>query len=290
MTVTRLEAPPGLGRLYLAALTGARGSRAGELPATVYELAGVRAGGERLAAYDALCGFRLTDRLPPTFPHLLAFPLAMKLMTDPGFPFPLPGLVHVANRITQSRSLLLGEELLLRVSARDLRRHDRGRQLDVVGEALVDGAAVWTDVSTYLHIEGAPGARGHHAATEPPADPSARWRVDAGTGRRYAAVSGDSNPIHLHPLAARLFGFPRAIAHGMWLKARCLAALEGRLPDALEAAVEFRSPLLLPATVAFSSHRDGDGWRFSVVDARSGRPHLEGSAVPAGNRASPSGG
>ena len=96
-------------------------------------------------------------------------------------------------------------------------------------------------------------------------------------GRRYAAVSGDVNPIHLNPLAARLFGFRRAIAHGMWLKARCLAAFEGRLPDALTAEVEFKSPLLLPSTVDFTSHpQDGD-WTFAVAEARSGRPHLNGS-------------
>jgi acyl dehydratase len=90
-------------------------------------------------------------------------------------------------------------------------------------------------------------------------------------------VSGDVNPIHLNPLVARLFGFRRAIAHGMWLKARCLAALEGRLPDLLTAEVEFKSPLLLPSTVGFSSQPNGAGWTFAVAEARSGRPHLSGS-------------
>jgi len=100
--------------------------------------------------------------------------------------------------------------------------------------------------------------------------------VPRNIGRRYAAVSGDVNPIHLNSLAARLFGFRRAIAHGMWLKARCLAAFEGRLPDALTAEVEFKSPLLLPSTVGFASHpQDGD-WTFAVAEARSGRPHLAG--------------
>jgi acyl dehydratase len=96
-------------------------------------------------------------------------------------------------------------------------------------------------------------------------------------GRRYAAVSGDVNPIHLNPLVAKLFGFRRAIAHGMWLKARCLAALEGRLPDALTAEVEFKSPLLLPSTVGFASHLQDGGWTFTVAEASSSRPHLNGS-------------
>jgi hypothetical protein len=108
--------------------------------------------------------------------------------------------------------------------------------------------------------------------------PSAIWQVPRNVARRYAAVSGDVNPIHLNPLVARLFGFRRAIAHGMWLKARCLAALEGRLPDALTAEVELKSPLLLPSTVGFANRQQGSGWTFAVAEARSGRPHLSGSA------------
>ena len=87
---------------------------------------------------------------------------------------------------------------------------------------------------------------------------TAHWRVPGDLGRRYAAVSGDRNPIHLHALSAKAFGFPRAIAHGMWTKARCLAAL--RLPDALTAEVRFKQPILLPSTVTFGEADD----RFAV--------------------------
>jgi acyl dehydratase len=80
----------------------------------------------------------------------------------------------------------------------------------------------------------------------------------------------------MHDLSAKLFGFPRAIAHGMWTKARCLAALEGRLPDAYAVKARFRRPILLPAKVAFASAEEGDAIRFSVRDARKDTPHLEG--------------
>ena len=91
-------------------------------------------------------------------------------------------------------------------------------------------------------------------------------------GRRYAAVSGDRNPIHLHPLSARLFGMPKPIAHGMWLKARCLALLQGELPDAYAAEVSFKLPVYLPGKVSFAS---GDG-RFSLHDEKNEKPHLSG--------------
>jgi acyl dehydratase len=96
-------------------------------------------------------------------------------------------------------------------------------------------------------------------------------------GRRYGSVSGDRNPIHMHALSARLFGFPQAIAHGMWTKARCLAALEARLPDAYTVDVSFRRPILLPSRVTFSA----EGERFAVRSARNPETiHLEGTVTP----------
>jgi acyl dehydratase len=106
---------------------------------------------------------------------------------------------------------------------------------------------------------------------------TATWKLRGDLGRRYASVSGDVNPIHMHPLSAKLFGFPSVIAHGMWTKAHCLAALEGRLPDAFTVAVSFRRPILLPATVAFAQAASDGGLRFSVRDARKSTPHLAGS-------------
>ncbi|MDX3161552.1 MaoC/PaaZ C-terminal domain-containing protein, partial [Streptomyces scabiei] len=82
------------------------------------------------------------------------------------------------------------------------------------------------------------------------------WRWGGDVGRRYGAVSGDRNPIHLHPLGARLFGFPRAIAHGMWTVARCLA--EHGTPPATRVRAEFRAPVSLPGTVTYAA--DGQTW------------------------------
>jgi acyl dehydratase len=226
-----------------------------------------------LAAYDRVCGFRLRDELPSTYPHVLAFPLTMELLTGP-FPFSPLGLVHIGNRIEQLRPLRAGETLELRVWADGLASHERGRQFAVHGEAAVDGDIVWRDRSTYLHREGG-GSSGPRERSEPP-DASALWDVPGDIGRRYARVSGDANPIHLHPLTAKALGQPGAIAHGMWTEARCLAALEGELPDAYAVDVRFKLPLRIPGRAAFS-YRDGE---FSVHDARSGKPHLTGAVSP----------
>ncbi len=94
-------------------------------------------------------------------------------------------------------------------------------------------------------------------------------------------MSGDHNPIHLYGLTAKAFGFPRQIAHGMWSKARCLAALEGRLPDAVTVEVAFRKPILLPGTVAFGARRTEGGYAFSLTRPKDGAPHLLGRATRA---------
>ena len=229
----------------------------------------VRVDAKHLAAYARVCGFTsLGDALPPTYPHVLAFGLHTALMGDGRFPFAPIGLVHVANRIVQHRPILLGEPLDLTVRAGALAPHRRGRTFAFLSEARVDGELVWEDVSTMLRR----GPGSDVAPREPQFElppVTEEWRLPGDLGRRYAAVSGDRNPIHLHPLSAKAFGFPRAIAHGMWTKARCLAAL--RLPHAFAVDVRFKKPILLPGTVTFGQQED----RFAV------HGHLEGRCTAA---------
>jgi acyl dehydratase len=105
------------------------------------------------------------------------------------------------------------------------------------------------------------------------------WRLPGDLGRRYAAVSGDRNPIHLYPLTAKALGFPRQIAHGMWSKARCVAAIENRLPDAVRVDVVFKKPIVLPGSVSFGVARTPDGHAFSLTRPKDGAPHVVGRAV-----------
>lgn len=259
---------PGAGRLPFVAGGG------GAIPVASRTLDGVSVDRSHLADYNRVCGFRLRDEVPATYPHVLAFPLHMQLMTDGRFPFPAVGLVHVANRIDVRRPLLASEALDVSVHATQPTPHPKGKTFSIVTSVCVGDDLVWTEESTMLRR--GPSNDGVSKGERPrgggaPPSASASWKLPGDLGRRYAGVSGDSNPIHLHSVTARLFGFPSAIAHGMWTKARCLAALEASLPDAYAVDVEFKRPILLPTTVGFG--RDGD--RFAV---RSGDTiHLEGA-------------
>jgi acyl dehydratase len=161
------------------------------------------------------------------------------------------------------------------VRAQNLAAQPKGRTVDVVAEARVDGELAWEDVSTYLHREAGSGSEPRRTEPDPFAalPARARWTVGGDAGRRYAAVSGDRNPIHMYDLTAKAFGFPRAIAHGLWTKARAVAEFDADPPDGFEVAVRFRAPILLPSTVTFGS-REG---QFTVRNAKSGAPHLDGT-------------
>lgn len=270
---------PGAGRLPWVAGGGS------EIPDVTLGRAGVAASAHDVAAYARVCGFRLRDELPATYPHMLAFDLHMQLMTDGRFPFGAIGLVHVANTITVSRALRVGEAFDLRVHPTPLEEHPKGRTFSIVSQAAVDGEVVWEERSTLLRRGGgaADGGSPRDARKKPSAPPPfvAEWSLPGDLGRRYAAVSGDSNPIHLHSLSARLFGFPRAIAHGMWTKARCLAALERDLPERYTVEAAFKKPVLLPGKVVFGAAGAGGTSgkiRFGVRSAQDEETvHLEGA-------------
>ena len=264
---TVLDRSPRLGGLYVKAALGAVGRRGHELPDTELLHEAVSVDRDHLAEYARVCGFPVADALPATYPHVLAFPMQVALMAQRSFPLPLPGLVHVRNRITLRRAIDAAEPLSVLVHAEGLRAHPKGAQVDLVARVDAAGEPVWEGRSTYL----ARGATAPEGAAEPAEPqriedgrPVATWLVDAGVGRRYAHASGDVNPIHLHPLTAKAFGFPRAIAHGMWTAAHALAALQGRLPAAFTYDVAFGKPLLLPSTVELRTRSADGGWSIEV--------------------------
>src|SRR5436190_4621921 len=136
----------GLGLLKRAGVLG----RGNELPPLELTVSDITTERDHLAAYARTCGFRIGDTLPPTYPHVLAFPLALRLMTDRAFPMPLGGLVHVANQIRQQRPIGVREALTFCVRAEHLRPHRKGTQFDLVTEAGVGGSIVWREASTFL--------------------------------------------------------------------------------------------------------------------------------------------
>lgn len=288
MTVHEFTAVPGTASLYSRAVLGSlTGKKGKELPDLELVMRDVKIDRANLTAYNRVCGFSQRDTLPLTYGFVLGFPLHMSLMTDPSFPFAAMGMVHIQNRITQHRPVSASEVLTIIVKPANLRPHDKGVQFDILTTLKSGDEVVWECASTMLRRQA--GSEGNKSSSPRPATQASRnttanvqWIIPGDIGRRYGTISGDRNPIHLYAFTAKLFGFPRAIAHGMWTKARCLAALEGRLPDACTIDVQFKLPVLLPAKVAFHSEPRADGrFSFGLNDLKSGKPHLSGTVQKA---------
>ena len=263
-----LNSEPGLSELYVRAATRRK------ITGTTLPDSGLRCwvdvDQKRLAAYRNVCGFTDNALLPPTYPHILAFALQMQLLTAKEFPFPLLGLIHLSNRIRVLRPMGGVGRVRVSVQVQNLQPHAKGATFDVVTTLDDQLGPLWEAESQML-------CRGVKLEGEPVEDvltPSltmtqvAQWKAPADIGRQYAKVSGDYNPIHLSAVSAKLFGFPTAIAHGLWNKARTLAALDDHLPTAnVEIAVQFRKPVRLPSEVTLLASAAGSSGDFQLLGA-----------------------
>lgn len=284
--VIDFESVPAVAPTYLRALSGGNRLPDGEtIPAIESHVTGVHAQRSKLRGYRRVCGFTDDALLPVTYPHVLAFPLHMAVMTHPAFPLKLMGLVHVRNRIAQQKALREDAAVNMTVAVGGHRDVHNGVEFDLTTEVQTDsGDVVWESVSTMLSRARASskrsGKREKRDRKELVNPHYASWQVPANTGRRYARSAGDINPIHLSMLSAKLLGFPRAIAHGMWLKARAAAQLQEHLrSEHYSIDVAFKRPVLLPSEVRLA-YSDGEhGMDFILADRQGEVPHMVGEII-----------
>ena len=268
-------------------------SQAGEpLPELTAALKDYAPDRQKIAAYMRTCGIppSIPQALPLLYPQVLAGPLHSQLLAHPDFPLQAAGLIHVGNTITQHRLIMAHEVLSLHVSLRGTRPARKGHEFDMLTRALIKEECVWEATTTILspaalspEPEGT--SRRSFAPISPPYVRSASVRVPEDQGRRYGKVSGDFNPIHLHALSAKLFGFKRAIAHGMWTLARCVAEVHDDVPadGRVHLDVAFKRPVFLPSSFLLNATKDARG--CVAMEARAPRGdtlHLAATLTPLG--------
>ncbi len=253
------------------------------LPPVTLVMPRVVVDGAHVARYGAVCGFKPADGVPLIYPQMLTFPLVTHYISSPDCPWPALGTVHLANAISQHAALQPGDAVRVELQTGELFAHDKGQVFDLQLRILRGDDLVWTTTQTLLRVGVKPAAGQSYAGQIPgdaPLSCQAEFFAPADLGRRYGAVSGDRNPIHLSALSAKLFGFKRAIAHGMWTQARAAACL---LPDHPLAQaslnVEFKTPLFLPAKATLWSARTAGGAQFEVRDGKGQKPHVRGQLV-----------
>lgn len=258
-------------------------TRGGQVPSRTVTVKELPVDHANVAEYAAVTGLRYGNNVPLTYPFALTFPAVMSLVTGFDFPFAALGSVHTENHITQYRPIAVTDTVGVRVRAENLREHRKGLLVDLITDVGVGGDLqdiAWHQVTTFLHrqrtsLSDEPKPPPEKQPKLPP--PGTVLRLTPGRIRRYAVVGGDHNPIHTNPIAARLFGFPTVIAHGMFSAAAVLANIEARLPDAVRYSVRFGKPVLLPATTGLYIDEREDGWDISLRNVAKGYPHLTGT-------------
>jgi hypothetical protein len=276
------ETPGTLNQYRRALFSKAIKTKTPILPTTRITLCDVIADAKKVAKYSEVCGFKKdNNKLPMTLPHLLAFPLHLELMLLRDFPFAVMGLVHVRNEITQYRAIDILEKMDITCFFNEIRETAKGYDIEVKTEIHITGQKVWESISTNLvrqKTDITPIPKSIRPNTLPTYPYKEFWHLSSDLGRRYALVSGDSNPIHLFSLSAKLFGFKGHIAHGMWSKARIVAALYRKLDtDACRVIVDFKLPVFLPTSVQLNHDEDGKTINFDLRDNGGIKPHLKGS-------------
>ncbi len=275
-----LKAMPTLFSLYRKIFFGRKpGWNEQDLPKIYVSTPNVTLSHEKVEQYSSVCGFEFDGKtLPLTYMYVMAFRLHAVIFTHDGITFPLLGMIHLKNSITQHRTLSVDETFNIECRLSSSTVTDSGLEFELVSKAFVGDELVWESLSTYLYrIENS-----KRRVRPPKANPMAwdtpeSWSLAEDLGRRYAKASGDYNLIHLHPVLSKRFGFDRILAHGMWSKARCIAQMMpqiGERPCTVDVA--FKLPLFMPSDVCFDSEVDEDNLVFELRDARGRRPHLSG--------------
>ncbi len=243
---------------------------------------------EVVARYREVCGYGVGEAVPSSFMETLFQGLMVEIVLAPSFPFSPFGVIHLGQTMQRHRAVAPDAVLDLRCSLAGVMQTRRGFEVEVAMLAEQAGQPVWQGTAGLISRGKATRAGKTGSAKLPPVQDGGGWsepqalEVPGDTGRRYAGVSGDYNPFHLYGVLAKLFGFPKPIAHGMWTLARALAWVESGLPELPEAyrvQASFKKPLLMPGSVALRQRPLAEGavgCDFEVRHARKDHPHLVG--------------
>jgi hypothetical protein len=249
-----------------------------------------------LTRYIKICGFIDTGYLPITYPFVICFPLLMKILTSAAFPVPVLGLIHYKNQIIQYKPIKNTAALTLVCRINNDQTALIGRLINIHFEVFEQDKLLWKCISTFLSkapVSRVVKRRGTRTTDNDSnsmhntnssgqlkltnMEHVATYNINSFTALNYASVSGDLNPIHLHKLAAKMFGFKASIMHGMWAKARVLATLSSTIDlDSVNINVQFIKPILLPTDICLKAMTSELKSEFCLTSITNEITHLSG--------------
>ncbi|HZH68361.1 MAG TPA: MaoC/PaaZ C-terminal domain-containing protein [Chitinophagales bacterium] len=271
------KAPGSLQTLFRASLTGLKkpGDR---LPEKGYTIKGLTIDKKQYSDFCKM--FEYNDAtVPSTYWYIRLFSMQTLLLAHPDAPFPMPGLVHLSFKINQYTTIYPTDKLDTTVKFGNLIQHDKGTGVETIMSLSRHGQVVWEqkNINLYLGKKGL-GIPGEDIVegeiTEP--DLSTLWSLHPKNAIDFAKVSGDFNPIHLHDITAKIFGFRKQIAHGWYSLCRAVSPMSTTIKGIHELYGSFKKPLFLPSKVLGRTQEDNGLVLFDVINEKEGYPHLKG--------------
>ena len=219
---------------------------------------GCKINNKRLIKFKRFYGLPNHDlSVPATFILLLVFRPQLKFLLNKSLPFPVMGLVHMFNDIIIHREVNLDDKLDIEICVKDFVVSKKGKELTLHTRVNCQGLLVWESFSGYLYPNKQKAKKPTKSLTqhqEAQFQFHKIWSLPSNLGRQFALLSGDANPIHTYKLAAKLFGFKQAIAHGMCMALKSGSELQTLRSDPRPLKrlyVEFKKPVFLPNSVDF---------------------------------------
>jgi len=106
---------------------------------------------------------------------------------------------------------------------------------------------------------------------------SEEWKTDTKLPNRWLDISGDPNPIHMHPILGKMFGLPSNIVHGTWIFAKAMIHFEDEfLEGESEVEMKFISPLIVGKTGTLKTYKSEEQGvtQLCVWSQKRGKPAI----------------
>ena len=239
--------------------------------------------------YRIVCGFskNRSNIIPISYLQTAFIGLLGKFITSSFFPINPLGLIHIFQSFEQKRPVTFDEILDLACTLDHIKKTEKGIETGFILEVMSQGKLVWKGSSVFFTRNRARKKKTAKKIDEIFLEKKETILAPSNTGRKYASVSGDYNPHHLYSVFARLFGFKKAIAHGMWSLARVIASLDKKfgIHDSATIEASFKLPIFMPAKMSLGYECQNDPQsqqaivNFELRDKQKGFPHLKGKLL-----------
>jgi acyl dehydratase len=163
---------------------------------------------------------------PPAFPCVVGIDQLNQVMYDPELGVDMAMLVHARQEHRLLAPIKAGDELRVSTVLEEVDLADTGHTFTVATTLANQDDQVAAEARSVMFIRRTGTVKAPPVPAET-GDPvfEAPEEVAEDQAARYAEASGDHNPIHLDPAAAKDAGFPNVILHGMCTMAFAAKAL-----------------------------------------------------------------